>query len=250
MSSGSGTEARYDGIAAFYASAVGDVVEEPAGRALIEVLGELVGEVRGRRVLDLACGHGRMSRVLARLGAEVVGADVSSALLARGRAAEAGEPLGVRYVEVDVTSAGALAGERFEVVTCHFGLSDIDDLEGALGTVGRVLEPGGVFAFSILHPCFPGWGEDAPSAWRPGGGYYREGWWLAENPGFRGQVGSNFRMLSTYLNALVGHGLVIERVAEPDPGAGWAARMPGADAVPVYLVVGCRASEGAEEGAG
>jgi SAM-dependent methyltransferase len=187
-----------------------------------------------------------MSRVLARLGAEVVGVDVSSALLERGRAAEAGEPLGVRYVEVDVASEGALAGERFEVVTCHFGLSDIDDLEGVLGTVARVLAPGGVFVFSILHPCFPGWGEDAPSAWRPGGGYYLEGWWLAENPGFRGQVGSNFRMLSTYLNALVRHGLSIEGVAEPDPGPEWAARVPGADAVPVYLVVGCRrASEGA-----
>jgi SAM-dependent methyltransferase len=149
-------------------------------------------------------------------------------------------------VEVDVASEGALAGERFEVVTCHFGLSDIDDLEGVLGTVARVLAPGGVFVFSILHPCFPGWGEDAPSAWRPGGGYYLEGWWLAENPGFRGQVGSNFRMLSTYLNALVRHGLSIEGVAEPDPGPEWAARVPGADAVPVYLVVGCRrASEGA-----
>jgi ubiquinone/menaquinone biosynthesis C-methylase UbiE len=72
-------------------------------------------------------------------------------------------------VEVDAASEGALAGERFGVVTSHFGLSDIDDLEGALRTVGRVLEPGGVFVFSILHPCFPGWGEDAPSAWQPGG---------------------------------------------------------------------------------
>ena len=92
----------------------------------------------------------------------------------------------------------------------------------------------------ILHPCFPGWDADAPSSWAPGGGYYREGWWLARNPGFRGRVGANHRMLSTYLNLLVLHHLNIERVVEPAPGPEWDARMPNADPVPVYLVARCQ----------
>jgi cyclopropane fatty-acyl-phospholipid synthase-like methyltransferase len=37
----------------------------------------LLPTVTGERVLDIACGQGRMSRYLARLGAEVVGVDIS-----------------------------------------------------------------------------------------------------------------------------------------------------------------------------
>jgi hypothetical protein len=33
---------------------------------------------------------------------------------------------------------------------------DIDDLAGSLSTVAAVLRPGGWFAASIVHPCFPG----------------------------------------------------------------------------------------------
>jgi hypothetical protein len=47
-------------------------------------------------------------------------------------------------------------------------------------------------------------------------------------------------MLSTYLNALLRHGLHLEEVAEPDFPAAWAAAAPEKDPVPVYLVIRCR----------
>ena len=228
--------ARYDAIADFYAAQTGDDVTDPATAALLDLL----GDVDGSRVLDLACGHGRVARALARRGARVVGVDLSHALLAKARASERDEPLGVVYLHGDAADATALPGERFDAVVCNYGLSDIDDLDGALATVTRVLQPGGRFVCSILHPCFPGWGDTAPSSAPPGGGYYREGWWLADNPGFRGKVGSNFRMLSTYLNALAGHGLRVEVAAEPAPPPGWEALAPGRDPVPVFLVLQCR----------
>lgn len=225
--------ARYDEIADFYAAATGDAVADPAAQSLMGLL----GDVAGSRVLDLACGHGRISRELARRGAQVVGADLAAALIEKACAAEAAAPLGVTYEHADATSPLALQGQVFDAVACNYGLSDIDDLGAALDTVHRVLRSGGALVFSILHPCFPGWDEDAPSAWPPGGGYYAERWWLADNTGFRGRVGSNFRMLSTYLNALVRHGFMIEQVEEPEPPPGWAERAPGSDPVPYVLVV-------------
>jgi 2-polyprenyl-3-methyl-5-hydroxy-6-metoxy-1,4-benzoquinol methylase len=227
---------RYDEIADFYDGVVGDDLEDPIAGALFELL----SDPDGLRVLDLACGQGRLSRELARRGASVVGLDISSALLARARAAEADNPLGLTYVEGDATSPRVLDGETFEAVTCHFGLSDTDDLRAVTENIVRLLEPDGLFLFSILHPCFPGWGDDAPSSWPPGESYYSEKWWRAENSGFRGKVGANHRMLSTYLNTVAQQGLAIERIAEPRPVGDWVSANPSEDLVPAFLVVRCR----------
>jgi SAM-dependent methyltransferase len=227
--------ARYDPIAEMYVETVGDDVSDPATASLLDLL----GDVATRRVLDMACGHGRIARELARRGADVVGVDISAVLLAKAKALEAQSPLGVSYLWADVSSPQCLEGEIFDIVVCNFGLSDIDDLPGTLATVARILRPHGIFAFSILHPCFPGSGENAPSSWPPSKGYFDEGWWLAQNPGFRGKVGSNFRMLSTYLNALIGHGLQLDEAAEPRPSAGEASDALRAQ-VPWYLVLRTR----------
>jgi SAM-dependent methyltransferase len=228
--------ARYDEIADLYDTVVGDELGDPAASALLDLLPDL----RGLRVLDLACGQGRLSRALARRGAVVVGLDISTALLEKARSLERAEPLGISYVEADATSSDALAGETFDDIVCHFGLSDIDDLDAGTANISRLLRPGGSFVFSILHPCFPGWGDDAPSSWPTGRSYFTEGWWLAGNSGFRGRVGANHRMLATYLNHLVEHGLAIERLAEPRPKGEWVRAKPSEDLVPVFLVVRCR----------
>jgi SAM-dependent methyltransferase len=228
--------ARYDEIADFYDSVVGDELRDPAAAALLDLLPDL----HGLRVLDLACGQGRVSRELARRGARVVGLDISIELLDKARSAEDAEPLGIGYVQADASSSEALAGEGFDGVACHFGLSDIDDLVATIATISRVLTPGGWFVFSILHPCFPGWGDDAPSSWPTGRGYFAEGWWLADNPGFRGKVGANHRMLSTYLNQLIEHGLALEQACEPRPVGEWLNAKRSEDLVPVFLVLRCR----------
>jgi SAM-dependent methyltransferase len=234
------TTARYDLIGDFYLDAVGMEAGDPVAAAVLDLL----GDVRAMRILDLACGPGRIARGLARRGARVVGVDISEVLLDRARAFEATEPLGIEYRIEDATAATALVGQTFDAVACNHGLADIDDLDGALGTVARVLRPGGRFAFSLLHPCFPGWDEEAPSSWPRAGGYHTEGWWLATNPGIRGKVGSSHRMLSTYLNSLIRHRLTIEHVAEPEATPPLRARQqeaqPGAGPPPLYLAVRCR----------
>ena len=227
------TSSRYDQIADFYEVFAPDAYDDPLTAALLD----LIGAVSGMHLLDMACGHGRLSRELARRGAHVVGVDLSSVLLDKALAREQAEPLGIAYVHADAASSHALDGELFDGITCHFGLSDIDDLEGAAVTVTRVLQPGGFFTFSILHPCFPGWeGMGASPSWPPGRGYFTEEWWLADGPpgGLRPIVGANHRMLSTYLNLFARFGLVLEEVAEPCPPQAWIDVAPDVGAVPIY----------------
>jgi SAM-dependent methyltransferase len=139
----------------------------------------LLGSVRGARVLDLACGHGRITRELAQRGAKVVGLDFSGALLDRARALEATDRLRITYIHADAASRSILDGEVFDVVVCRFGFSDIDDLDGTVATVTRVLEPTGRLVFSLLHPFFGG-GRDVSGSWASAGSYYDEGWWVAD----------------------------------------------------------------------
>lgn len=231
--------ARYDSVAGFYEQFAPDVYDDSPMISLLR----LIGDVSDLRLLDLACGHGRLARELARRGGRVVGVDISAVLLDIARARENELPLHITYVQADVTSPEALAEEVFDGVVCSFGLSDIDDLNAAIATVARVLRPTGFFAFSILHPCFPGWEtKQAQPSWRPEDGYYAEGWWRARTPihGLRSKVGANHRMLSTYLNTLMRHELAIEQIAEPLPSADWLADAPNIGPVPVYLAARCR----------
>jgi len=158
--------ARYDEFAEWYEQWVGD------GPPLIAAQSGLLPDVTGARVLDIACGQGRMSRHLARLGADVVGVDISAAMLDKARAIG---PDGIAYVRADVARHPSWwDGRPFDGCTCDLALMDIDELAGTLSTVTTVLRRGGWFVASIVHPCFPG-NEKGRSSWPPGEGYEREG---------------------------------------------------------------------------
>jgi len=56
---------------------------------------QLIGDVRGLLVLDLACGEGYNTRILARKGAKVVGVDFSETLIELAKQEEDEEKLGI-----------------------------------------------------------------------------------------------------------------------------------------------------------
>jgi ubiquinone/menaquinone biosynthesis C-methylase UbiE len=228
--------ARYDAVADFYETYFSD-----GSDPIVLSLFDLLGPTDGRRVLDLACGHGRISRELARRGASVTGADLSQALVDKAEAIEASAPLAIRYVRADAATADELPDGVFDAAVCNFGLSDIDNLDGALATVHRVLRPGGSFVFSILHPCFPG-AETVSGAWPSSGTYHDEGFWVADGsaPVLRRQVGANHRTLSTYVNALSRHGLAVRQMSEPAAPAEWGTdERREAIRYPTFLVAHC-----------
>jgi 2-polyprenyl-3-methyl-5-hydroxy-6-metoxy-1,4-benzoquinol methylase len=225
-------QARYDAVADFYISGF-DSTDDSVSLAFLDLL----GPVAGLRVLDVACGHGRITRELARRGADVAGIDIAGNLIRKALETEQNEPLGIRYIHADVTTPELLSDREFDMVTCSFGLSDIDDLDGAIAAISAALRPRGRFVFSVLHPCFAG-GEDISGSWPTTGSYYDEGHWTAHDTlsTLRRQVGANHRMLSTYLSTLRRHNLWLDQIVEPLPAREWD-QAHDADRKPVYLVV-------------
>lgn len=214
--------AAYDPIAAEYINHVEKhTADERSVHAVaVRALLMLAGDLRGKRICDLACGEGFLSRLLADRGAEVTGVDLSERLVEAARNRSAGAR--IRYLVDDAQSLPRLPDSTFDTVVCNLALMDIPDLAAALAAVHRILLPGGVFVCTITHPCFqaPGSGislnADGSFGAKSINRYGQEGKWYSDNPhGIRGKVGAYHRTLSTYLNEIIRAGLRTERISEP-----------------------------------
>jgi ubiquinone/menaquinone biosynthesis C-methylase UbiE len=178
-----------------------------------------------------------VSRFLAEAGAaEVVGVDISARLIETARGRNALENVSFRVD--DAHQLGTLADGSFDVVVSQMAMMDIADHRAMFGAVRRVLRRGGVFVFSLLHPCFEGPyllpGEE-PFVEDEAGNlvacvvrwYGREGYWQSGGDGVRGHMGAYHRMVSTYVNDLITAGFRLERLEEPlVEGGGLMAMVP------------------------
>ncbi len=111
----------------------------------------VLGEVSGRDVLELGCGAAQWSIALAREGARMTGLDNSGRQLEHAREALAAAGLDFPLVHASAEATG-LPDSAFDVVFCDFGAMTFTDPHKTVPEVGRVLRPGGLFAFSALTP--------------------------------------------------------------------------------------------------
>ena len=178
---------------------------------------EALGDVRGKRVLDIGCGEGRFSRLLTRLEADVTGVDLTEPLLERARKLAAGSE---RYVVGDAESLPLFPDDRFDMAVSYIVLVDLMDYRASIEAAYRVLKPGGRFVVCNIHPIR----SSIPAGWINQGGrklfyavddYWNEGpreflWW-----------DKNFvnmhRTLSSHVNAFISAGFALEGLDEPTP---------------------------------
>jgi SAM-dependent methyltransferase len=201
------------------------------------VLLRMVGDTRDRRILDAGCGNGYLSRMLADRGAHVVAVEPGRALFDFAVEKEIERPRGIRYVQADLCDLPDLGGP-FDTVVASMVLPAIPDWRPAMRACVSALSLGGLFVFTVNHPCF----EQLWSSWRDG--EYRVREYLAEYE-IAGPHGVDVhRPLSTYLNEMTSLGCRIEEIAEPGLDPAVAATGPaGVDAyvhLPNFLVVAGR----------
>ena len=180
-----------------------------------------------RRVLDVGCGEGQVARLASTLGAEtVVGVDPTWAQVAL-----AGERAGGPSYARGGAAALPFPDAAFDAVVACLVFEHIREVDAAIAEVGRVLEPGGRFAFFLNHPLLQtpnsGWIDD--QIVDPPEQYWRIGEYLVEDERLEEVEKDVFipfihRPLSCYVNALAGNGLLIERMEEPSPPPGFLAR--------------------------
>jgi SAM-dependent methyltransferase len=192
-----------------------------------QILPLLVAELSGaRRVIDIGCGEGQVSRLAAALpGVElVVGADPTQAQVVEAARRGGG---------IVVARAGAaelpFPDHAFDTAVACLVFEHIDDVDAAIAEVGRVLQPGGRFIFLLNHPLLQtpgsGWIDDTILEEQ----YWRVGPYLIEDKSDEEVEKDVFipfihRPLSRYLNALAANGLLLTWMGEPAPPPGFLAR--------------------------
>ena len=222
-----------------------DLIEQPA------VL-SLVGDVSGKRVLDIGCGYGATTLKLAEGGASrVLGIDVSEKMLALAREESAHENAEYRLLAAEGLSELC---EEFDTAVSCLAVHYVEDLGRLFSDVYQRLSVGGVFVFSMEHPFYTSstrtqrWLRDPENdeivafitdSYSIEGARHNE--WLGK------AVRKYHHKIETVFNSLILAGFKLEKICEPTPSEELMAkveRMKREYHRPVYLIVKCTKGEG------
>lgn len=182
----------------------------------------LLGDVGGKRVLEVGSGANQCSRWLMRQGAWAVGLDVAFRQLQHARRLDDDTGLVVPAVQATATAL-PFADASFEVVFSSFGaLQFVSEIDRAVSEVARVLVPGGRFAFSVTHPTRWMFPDDPGEAGLTASQSYWDRTPYVEVDDETGVVSyvEHHRTLGDWVRLLAGAGFRLVDLAEPEWPAG------------------------------
>lgn len=191
-----------------------NMFEKPALFSLLPTL-------NNKTVLDLGCGYGEHCIHFVEEGAKrVVGIDISQKMLSIAKTENAHQ--NISYLNMPMEDIGELQ-ERFDIIVSSLAFHYVEDFKALINNIFRLLNDGGVLAFSQEHPintCFSNgsrWTKDENgnklfaniSKYSVDG--ERESTWFVD------KVKKYHRTFSTIINTLIESGFQIKKLIEPVP---------------------------------
>jgi SAM-dependent methyltransferase len=170
----------------------------------------MAGDVGGKRVLDVGCASGVLTRLFVERGASVVGIDLNPRLIERARERLADR---AEFRVADIAQPLPFEDASFDVVAASLVLHYLASWGPPLREFARILRPGGRFVMSTHHPTHDL--EIAP----PGASYFdtvlmTDTWQVG---GRAYDVRFYHRPISAIVDALADAGFLVERIPEPIP---------------------------------
>jgi ubiquinone/menaquinone biosynthesis C-methylase UbiE len=187
---------------------------------------KLLGDIRGKKVLDAGCGTGYMSRMLAKSGAQVYGIDESREMLAKAENKRKNVSDWLEFRQASIHSTGFDLKFFDNAIMVGVLMYDNNPLR-AIGEMYRVLKPEGKLVVSVTHPYI--YQEGSPAVeYNNKRGRWLDLLCLGEENGVEifeqhymdkfGNKSFNPKVynhsISTYFNSLTQNGFNIEKVEE------------------------------------
>ncbi|OAT20783.1 type 11 methyltransferase [Buttiauxella noackiae ATCC 51607] len=182
---------------------------------------KLLPPLKGKTVVDLGCGYGWFCRYARDQGAaNVLGLDVSVKMLEKAQ--EMTTDAGIEYRREDLEQL-QLEAQSVDLFYSSLALHYLENIPALFATLYQTLVPGGMLVFSAEHPIYTaplqqGWLSDpnGQKSW-PVNHYQQEGERISN--WFADCVKKQHRKLSSWINALITSGFVLEKLDEWGPGA-------------------------------
>lgn len=114
----------------------------------------LLGNLAGKRVLELGCGAGQSLAALAKKGAHAIGLDFDAAQLAAAKRLADAEGVRVELHQGDLADLAFMRGDSVDLVLSTYALGFVEDLNRVFRQVHRVLKEGAPLVFSLPHPVY------------------------------------------------------------------------------------------------
>ena len=178
----------------------------------------LLGEVRGKRTLELACGAAQNSIALAKRGSAATAIDLSRSQLEKAAALSRREGVSVNLLQGDAERLEMFRDGSFDLVISCFGLEFLPDPAACLTGCYRLLREGGLLVVGTVHPL-TAFEWDADEGLLRVTDYFMppvEVWdELSDEEGRKGVT--FFRGFEEAFGLIAGAGFRVEQVVEPAP---------------------------------
>jgi SAM-dependent methyltransferase len=183
---------------------------------------ELLGDIRGKKILHLQCHFGQDTLSLQRMGAQVTGMDLSDKAIAAAQQLNTELGLDARFICCDLYDLPAHLDETFDIVFTSYGtIGWLPDIRRWAKVVSQFTRPGGRFIFAEFHPVVWMFDDEFQKvAYR----YFNSGPIVETESGTYADrdagiqeksVGWN-HSISEVVNALIGEDMEIKRLNEYD----------------------------------
>lgn len=121
----------------------------------------LLGDLRGKRVVELGCGGAQCSIAFAKQGATAIGVDFSAEQLAFARRLCEREGVRVELHQADLADLAFLRADSVDLAFSAYAFGFVEDLNRVFRQVHRVLKVGAPLVFSLPHPAYDVVDDDA-----------------------------------------------------------------------------------------
>ncbi len=183
-----------------------------------DILG-LIGNIKGKKVVDLGCGAGQNAIALARQGGIVTAVDFSEKQIGQARGLAKKNKVKIDFRVGDIGGLLSQRNNGFDLAVSACAISFVKNIDKAFASIFRILKRGGKFILSDMNPLQyiidqtdDGVTFNSVYPYNP----ITINWdWefdqLDKAPDFHHYV----RSISSYFNSLTSNGFVVSKILEP-----------------------------------
>lgn len=172
---------------------------------------KFLGNLKGKKVLEIGCGGAQCGIFMAKKGAKVTGIDISNEQLKFAKKLAEKNKVNIELHQGDIINLKKIKSNSQDIVFTAWALHFVSNLEKCFKEVYRVLKKNGTFVLSMPHPFSDIANNKNLKIKRS---YFEDGKFTYKNKSEN--FVAYYHNFSTIINSIINSNLSIQKIIEPD----------------------------------